>query len=178
MRGVDADIAMLKRRKLQGDLTMQNVAINESLQILGAKDVLDDVWVNEGSEPQMASATAALTLPTTPADIAGCLITPTRPGFYVALAVFDFLFSVAGNATAIGVMVVSAGTLRSTQALFLDAAAGPIARACVTCVGTWNVPDMTNARIGLQAQKNAATATISANAGNTVLVLWRAGPAH
>lgn len=124
-----------------------------------------------------APATSSLTnITTTPTQMPGCTITPGRVGMYEIKIICDFLFNVAGNATAIGSVTVTGGTLIAGQCLLLVAAGGVTTRATVANYGTWKCTDTSQA-VNLVVNKNAAAATIDCVITQTCIAATWVAPA-
>lgn len=177
-RDMEDRLKALETRKVQGDLTMDSLAINGNLSFPGTSEALTAESVALGNDPMFALCNTAVTLTTALQDLPGMEVTPTQPGYYVYFFFVDILFSASGNATAIAQAAVSGGSQGGSQALLLDASGGPLIRATVGGMGVWNLPDITGApSLKIQAVKNAAAATISIQVFSPLLVL-RTGAAR
>lgn len=181
MRDIEDRLKALETRKVQGNLAIDNLAINEALTFPGSGEALSAAILNDGLAFQQKASTAAVTLTTTSQDVPGVALTATRIGYYAVVFFADFLVSVAQNATGIVSLVAGTGTTVTGQsALFLDAAGGPIARATVGNFAGWNVPTLQyGATLKMVALKNAVSASVfQAVAPNTGMIVFRVGPSR
>jgi hypothetical protein len=111
------------------------------------------------------------------ADVSGTTITISQPGRYVFLAVFDFDWTVAGAATAQGIITATGATASSVNGVALSDG-GVVNRKTVPVFG-WATYAAAGGTVKLQATKAAAAGTGFArfSALATSLLAIRTGPA-
>jgi len=178
-RTVEDRLGTLERRKVQGDLAMDTLHMNQAIDFPPINEYIDGPTLLAGSYPTLIQSSATLNFTgasaTTTIQVPSASFVPSRTGIYTAHCAWDVLFNAGVNATFVGSLTVTKGALFATQGLFLDAAAGPIARATVYSHGIWRVDDAAGARLNMVANLNAnpGATIVQLVAGSTSMMVYR-----
>lgn len=131
-------------------------------------------WVEvtpQSNTAQIASASAALTLTTTPQNIPGATLSLTKAGTYLIIGVFYFYFDLGdNNATLLGALTPAGGPV---AALVVANTATPTVDISATVTQQWIYSTAGPVSVSLQAYKSLGTGTSRAQATHTTIsALW------